>query len=132
MVERLPFFMDFFFGLADKHEMPDHPEVYDGLVAYAVGSSAFSETLCNQYKTLGQVMSHEMAIAYPDLSVIACEELSYLFLFMMHAHWSFVAGLGHSGEDGRLARRAMDRLIASDVNDSPSVPTIAKPWARKG
>lgn len=132
VVERLPFFMDFFFGLADQHEMPDHLEVYDALVAYAVGSSDFRETLCNQYKTLGQVMSHELAIAYPDLSVSACEELSYLFVSMMHAHWSFVASLGHNAEHGRLTRQAIDRLITSYRNDSPDVSMVGKPWARAG
>lgn len=38
-VERLKFFLDFFFDLADEHRMPDQLEVYDALVAYAVGSN---------------------------------------------------------------------------------------------
>ncbi len=34
--------------------------------------------------------------AYPQLGGRQCEELSFLFVSMMHAHWSFVATLGYS------------------------------------
>lgn len=131
-VERLNFFLDFFFDLADGHPMPDNLEAYDALVAYAVTSERFRERLCGQYKTLGQVVAHELAIAYPELSGSACEELSFLFVSMMHSHWSFVASLGHSREHSRLTRNAIDRLIRSYRNDSPHVPVIETPWARDG
>ena len=131
-VERLNFFLDFFFDLADGHPMPDNLEAYDALVAYAVTSARFRERLCGQYKTLGQVVAHELAIAYPELSGSACEELSFLFVSMMHSHWSFVASLGHSREHSRLTRNAIDRLIRSYRNDSPHVPVIETPWARDG
>lgn len=131
-VERLNFFLDFFFDLADGHPMPDNLEAYDALVAYAVTSERFRERLCGQYKTLGQVVAHELAIAYPELSGSACEELSFLFVSMMHSHWSFVASLGHSREHSRLTRNAIDRLIRSYRTDSPHVPVIETPWARDG
>lgn len=127
-VERLKFFLDFFFDLVDERPMPDNLEVYDSLVAYAVGSSDLKERLCGQYKTLGQVITHELAIAHPELDGHACEELSYLFVSMMHAHWSFVATLGYSREHSRLTRRAIDRLIASYVGEAPLGPTIQRPW----
>ena len=131
-VDRLNFFLDFFFGLAADHPMPDHLEVYDALVAYSVGSAPFRDRLCLQYKTLGDVMSHELSITYPDLPRAACEELSYLFTSMMHAHWSFVASLGHSWDHGKLTRAAMDRLIASYRGDPDFAPTLDRPWARAG
>jgi len=130
-VERLSFFLDFFFDLADGHPMPIDLEPYDAMVAYAVGSAALKDRLCDQYKTLGQVIIHELAIAHPDLDPAACEELSFLFVSMMHAHWSFVASLGYSREHGRLARKAIDRLIASYVADSTDVPLIERPWSRE-
>lgn len=129
-VERLKFFLDFFFDLAAEHRMPDNLEAYDAMVAYSVGSDRLRDCMCGQYRTLGQVMVHELAIAHPQLDIAACEELSFIFVSMMHAHWSFVASLGHSREHGRLARRAMDRLIQSYVDDSSDAPRIERPWAR--
>ncbi len=129
-VERLKFFLDFFFDLADQHPMPNNIEVYDSLLAYAVGSEDLRERLCDQYKTLGQVIVHELAIAHPELDGHSCEELAYLFVAMMHAHWSFVASLGYSRDHGRLTRRAMDRLIKSYINDSSEGRSIDAPWSR--
>ncbi|WP_306115532.1 MULTISPECIES: TetR/AcrR family transcriptional regulator [unclassified Roseovarius] len=129
-VERLKFFLDFFFDLADAHPMPDNLEAYDSLLAYAVGSADLRERLCDQYKTLGQVVVHELAIAHPELEDHACEELSFLFVSMMHAHWSFVASLGYSRDHGRLTRQAIDRLIKSYIDDSTQGPVIRAPWSR--
>lgn len=130
-VERLGFFLDFFFDLAEARRMPGDLEAYDALVAWSVGAAPLRERMCAQYRTLGQVMVHELAIAHPQLPMAACEELSFLFVSMMHAHWSFVASLGHSRDHGRLARKAMDRLIASYLADASDVPTIEAPWARE-
>lgn len=129
-VERLKFFLDFFFDLADGHPMPLNLEVYDSMVAYAVGSDALKERMCTQYNVLGHVMIHELAIAHPELSSAACEELSFLFVSMMHSHWSFVASLGYSREHSQLTRKAIDRLIASYVDEAPFVPAMEKPWSR--
>lgn len=130
-VERLDFFLDFFFDLAEARAMPDKLEVYDALVAYAVGSEPLKERLCAQYQTLGQVMTHELAIAHPDLDGGACEELSYLFVSLMHTHWSFVASLGYSRDHGRLTRQAIRRLIKSYIDDPGFIPALERPWARK-
>lgn len=129
-VQRLNFFLDFFFGLAEGHPMPDDLEVYDSFVAYAVGSDTMKERLCGQYLTLGQVIVHELAIAHPELKGRLCEELSFLFVSMMHAHWSFVATLGYSRDHSLLTRRAIDRLIQSYIADLKPVPGLAAPWAR--
>ena len=128
-VERLKFFLDFFFGVSEQHPMPDNLEAYDSLFAFAVGSEPVTERLHLKYKTLGQVIMHELAIAHPELSTHACEELSFLFVSMMHAHWSYVATLGFSTEHNKLTRRAFDRLINSYVADSPTTPEMEKPWS---
>lgn len=129
-VERLKFFLDFFFGMANDHPMPDNLEVYDAFFAYAVGSEPLRDRLCDQYKTLGQVVIHELAIAHPELDGPACDELSFLFVSMMHAHWSFVATLGYSPHHNRVARNAFDRLIASYVTEPPTASSEAIPWSR--
>ena len=129
-VERLKFFLDFFFDLAEGHPMPDNLEAYDSLVAYAVGSERLQARLCDQYKTLGQVIMHDLAISHPELDERACEELSYLFVSMMHAHWSYVATLGYSRAHGRLTRRAIDRLIDSYIRDPSPTPFLDRPWSR--
>jgi len=130
-VERLSFFLDFFFGLTESHPLPDNLEVYDAMVAFSVGSEPLRERMCAQYTTLGQVIIHELAIAHPELNSRACEELSYLFVSMMHAHWSFVASLKFSREHSRLTRKAIDRLIASYVSDSTPTKGLDRAWAQK-
>lgn len=130
-VERLDFFLDFFFDLADGHPMPINLETYDALVAYSVGAPQLKVRMCDQYRTLGQAVVHELAIAHPELGKAACEELSFMFVSMMHAHWSFVASLGYSRDHSRLARKAIDRLIKSYLADSSDVPVIERPWSRE-
>ena len=130
-VERLKFFLDFFFGVSEEHPMPDNLEAYDGLFAYAVGSEKLREHLRNKYKTLAQVINHELAIAHPELESHACEELSFLVVSMMHAHWSYVATLGFSAQHNVVVRKAVDRLIESYVKDSPTVPLMDKPWSHE-
>ncbi|MEO0666693.1 MAG: TetR/AcrR family transcriptional regulator [Pseudomonadota bacterium] len=130
-VARLEFFLDFFFDLAEEHRMPANLEVYDSLVAYSVGSTQLRERMCSQYDVLGQVMVHELAIAHPGLDKAACEELSFLFVSMMHSHWSFVASLGYSRAHSRLTRKALDRLIASYVAEAEFQPAMERPWARQ-
>jgi AcrR family transcriptional regulator len=127
-VGRLDFFLDFFFDLAEGHPMPDNLAAYDSLLAYAVGAPGLRDRMCDQYKTLGDVIVHELAIAHEDLAPHACEELSFLFVEMMHAHWSFVASLGYSRDHSRLTRRAIDRLIDSYKTDA--TPALKRPWAR--
>lgn len=129
-VGRLKFFLDFFFGVAEGYPMPDTLEAYDAMVAYSVGSPKLKNQMCERYYTLGRVVIHELQVAYPQLKVAACEEISFMFVSMMHAHWSFVASLGYSHEHSRLARRAIDRLIDSYLNDSSDVPVIERPWQR--
>ena len=131
-VERLDFFFDFFFDLLPSHPMPDDLAVYDSFVAYAVGSEKLKDRLCGQYLTLGQVIIHELKIAHPDLEGWQCEELSYLFVSMMHAHWSFVATLGHSREHSHLTRSAIDRLLQSYLDDAAPKPVLERPWERQG
>ncbi|MEM8728342.1 MAG: TetR/AcrR family transcriptional regulator [Pseudomonadota bacterium] len=129
-VERLGFFLDYFFDLADGRPMPDNLEVYDSLLAYAVGSDRLRDRLCDQYKTLGQVIVHELKIVHPELGDHAAEELSFVFVSLMHAHWSFVASLGYARDHSRITRQAIDRLIASYVSDTERRPMMEKPWTR--
>lgn len=128
-VERLDFFLDFFFGLSEDYPMPENLEVYDAMVAYSVGATDLRNRMRLQYKTLGDVIQHELAIVYPDLNARACEELSYLFVSMMHAHWSFVASLGYARQHGRLTRNAMERLIASYRSDATPIDKLERPWS---
>lgn len=129
-VERLDFFLDYFFDLADGHPMPDNLAAYDSLLAYAVGSKDLRDRLCVQYKTLGDVITHELAIAHKDLSARACEELSFIFVSMMHAHWSFVASLGYDRAHSHLTRNAIRRLINSYRADAS--PSMDRAWTRTG
>ena len=129
-VERLRFFLDFLFDLVDEYRIPANLEAYDAMVAYAVGSDQVQEHLCAQYKTLGQVIAQELAIAHQELDGPSCDELSFLFVSMMHAHWSFVASLNFSRQHSRIIREAIDRLIESYINEDPQRPRIKNPWSQ--
>lgn len=131
-VGRLEFFLDFFFGTTDNHPMPDNLEVYDVFFAYAVGSEPLKDRLRELYKTLRHVIIHELAVAHPQLNAKAHEELSFLFVSMMHAHWSFVATLGYSSDYNRITRRAFDTLIASYVGEVPAEASTANTRTRDG
>ena len=130
-VERLDFFLDFLFDLTDGYRMPDNLKVYDALVAYSVGSSQVKDRMRAQYKTLGQVIAQELAIAHPSLNGPSCEELSFLFVSMMHAHWSFVASLGFSRHQSKVTRRAIDRLINSYLNDPTKTSQATNSWLQE-
>lgn len=129
-VERLGFFLDYFFGVSEVHELPPNLQAYDAMFAYSVGCKPLKQGLRKNYQTLGLVMAHELAIAHPELDSGACDELSFLFVSAMHAHWSFVATLGYRREHCRLARQAFERLIASYVKEQRFEPSMKKPWSR--
>lgn len=129
-VERLRFFLDFLFDLADGYSMPANLEAYDAMIAYAVGSEPVRDCLSGQYKTLGQVIAQELAIAHTELDGPSCDELSFLFVSMMHAHWSFVASLGFSRQHSRVMRKAIDRLITSYTNEPPGSSRIKSIWSK--
>lgn len=129
-VERLDFFLDFFFGVSADYPMPDNLEAYDSLFAFAVGAPEVKTRLRVKYRTLGQVIQHELAIAHPQLDAAACDELSFLFVSMMHAHWSYIATLGFSQAYNKVARKAMDRLIASYCDEGTAKPAVEPSWFR--
>lgn len=129
-VERLGFFLDFFFGVSADYPMPDNLEAYDSLFAFCVGAPEVKDRLRAKYRTLGQVIQHELAIAHPKLDGPACDELAFLFVSLMHAHWSYIATLGFSQEYNRVARKAIDRLIASYCKDGPTKPAVQASWMR--
>ena len=130
-VERLDFFMDFLFDLTDEFRMPDNLKVYDALIAYSVGSVQVKERMRAQYKTLGQVIAQELAIAHPTLNGPSCEELSFLFVSMMHAHWSFVASLGFSRQQSKVTRGAIERLINAYLSDPTKTTHAVNSWLQE-
>lgn len=129
-VQRLDFFLDFFFGVTDQYPMPDNLEVYDAFFAFAVGSSQLKDRLCGTYEMLGHVFLHELSIAHPDLDDFTKKELAFLFVSMMHAHWSFVATLGYSGDHGHVTRAALGRIIKSYLDTPATSPALEKVWHR--
>lgn len=129
--ERLDFFLDFFFGLTETVAMPENLEAYDAMFAHAVGSAKLRERLRTHYQLLGRVVEHELAIAYPDLEMAACQELSFLFVSQMHAHWSFVATLRYSDAHNRLARQAFERLVSSYAEKAIQPDENIEPWSDK-
>lgn len=129
-VERLDFFLDFFFGVSEVEELPPNLQVYDAMFAYSVGCAELRDRMRAHYETLGKVIVHELAIAFPELGRSACGELSFLFVSAMHAHWSFVATMAYDPEHGRVARKAFDRVIASYRAANDVEPALDLPWRR--
>lgn len=84
--DRLNVFLDFYFNLLDGTPKPADDAVYDAMMSLARGSDAVRENLATQYRTLGEVMSHEFRVSHPDLDQRSAEELSYLFVCLMYGH----------------------------------------------
>ena len=113
--ERLSVFLDFYFGFLEGQGLakPADDKAYDAMLALAAGSERIRRNLHEQYSLLGHTIAHEIQISYPSLPQRACREVAYLFVSLMYGHWKMVASLGFSGEHNRIARDAMDRIIAS-------------------
>ncbi|MEM8577421.1 MAG: TetR/AcrR family transcriptional regulator, partial [Pseudomonadota bacterium] len=105
--------LSFFFDVSDGAAKPADDQAYDALLSLAARSPAIRDNLRGGYQLLGQVISHEVRQAYPALPMASCEELAYLLVALMYGHWKMVASLGFVPENTRIARAAMDRLLAS-------------------
>ena len=110
---RLDYLLDFFFGFLDGKVKPKDDKVYDAMIALAIASPAVRENLKAQYCLLGNVMAHEISVEHPQMRIADADQLSYLFVTLMHGHWKMVASLGLSEGHHRVTRNAIDRLIAS-------------------
>ena len=126
---RLDFFFDFYFDLLSDDRKPRDDQAYDAVFAWAAGSDQVRSNLSLQYGLLGQVVAHEIALKWPDLSPEQCGELSYLFVCLMYGHWKMVATLGYAEEHKYITRRALDRLIDSYIQKSHDTLKPIKPWA---
>lgn len=113
--ERLPLFLDFYFGFLEGKGLPKPADdaVYDAMFALAAGSGEIRANLREQYSLLHHVVAHEVQITHPELPQRACREVGHLFISLMYGHWKMVASLGMPSEHNRTVRQAMDRLIAS-------------------
>ena len=127
---RINLFIDFYFNMLDGMEKPKDDQVYDALMALAAGSPKIRTTLRMQYTLLGHVLSHEFALAYPNLGPRKSSELSFLFVNLMYGHWKMVASLGLSDAHKHITRRAMHRLIDSYVHDRVEMGQTVQIWAQ--
>ncbi|QDC09435.1 TetR/AcrR family transcriptional regulator [Oceanicola sp. D3] len=110
---RLRCFFDFYFDMIEGNLKPRDDQVYDALMSLSAGHPRIRTNLRSQYSLLGQVLSHELELEYPELSTQSAQELSYLFVCLMYGHWKMVASLGLSPEHRHVTRRAIDQLIES-------------------
>jgi len=130
--ERLSLFLDFYFDLIDGMPKPRDDQVYDALMALSAGSPQIRSTLRMQYTLLGQVLSHEFELEYPNLGYQKANELSFLFVNLMYGHWKMVASLGLHEDHKYVTRRAMDRLIDSYVHDRVEAAQSVQVWSEGG
>lgn len=125
---RLTTFFDFYFDLLENNRKPRDDQVYDALMALSAGSGRIKSTLRTQYSLLGQVLSHELQLEFPQLGSQGADELSYLFVCLMYGHWKMVASLGFAEDHRHMTRTAVERLLDSYLADSDSV-TSTKTWS---
>lgn len=129
--QRLDLFFDFYFDLLEGARKPRDDQVYDALFSLSARAPRIRDNLRGQYTLLGQVLSHELRAQYPEISLPACGEISYLFVILMYGHWKMVATLGLSEEHRHVTRRAVDRLIDSYRADADHTP-LAQLWKEEG
>ena len=125
---RLHFIFDFYFDMVEENRKPRDDQTYDAAFAYAAGSEKVRTNLRNQYTLLGQVLQFEIKTQFPDLSHEDCAEISYLFVTIMYGHWKMVASLGLNEDHKLIARRSIDRLIASFANNDVERAGIVRVW----
>ncbi|MGP6086679.1 TetR/AcrR family transcriptional regulator [Antarctobacter jejuensis] len=125
---RLEMFLDFYFDLLDGTPKPRDDRVYDAMMSLSASSGAVRENLRGQYKLLGQVISHEINTAHPEMPARATEELAYIFVCLMYGHWKMVASLGVSDAHKKVSRAAMDRLIRSYVDGGKPLDDVGQIW----
>lgn len=128
--KRISTFLDFYFNLLSDTPKPRDDQVYDALMAVAAQSEPVQTALADQYCLLGQVLSHEFVVQYPQLSRQASNELSFLFVSLMYGHWKMVASLGFSEAHNRITRQAIDRLVASYIESPEFHQNPPKIWLR--
>ncbi|WP_136634719.1 TetR/AcrR family transcriptional regulator [Pseudooceanicola onchidii] len=125
---RVDAFLDFYFDLLDGTPKPRDDRIYDAMMSLSATSPVIRKELVGQYRLIGQVLSHEFGVQYPDLTQRSAEELSWLFVCLMYGHWKMVASLGYAEAHRHVSRAAMDRLILS-YRETPADPAIgAAPW----
>lgn len=129
---RVDAFLDFYFDMLDGKSKPRDDKVYDAMLSLAAGSAAVQVKLADQYRLIGQVLSHEFAVQYPDLDHQAAEELSWLFVCLMYGHWKMVASLGYDESHRVVSRGAMDRLIRSYCGEGAVADARIGVWRRDG
>ncbi|SMX38398.1 TetR/AcrR family transcriptional regulator [Maliponia aquimaris] len=123
--KRLQFIFDFYFDLAQDIRKPRDDQSYDAMMAFAAGSDRIRTNLRGQYTLLGQVLQLEIKMQYPHLSLEDCAEIGYLFVCVMYGHWKMVASLGVAEGHNVIARRAIDRIIASyEAGQAPTAPRM--------
>lgn len=129
--ERITVFLDFYFDLLSDKPKPRDDQVYDAMMALAARSDPIRTALADQYGLLGQVLSHEFVVQYPELSQQSASELSFLFVSIMYGHWKMVASLGYSEEHNMVTRRAIDRLIKSYIESPAATSQPVRIWSKQ-
>ncbi|MGC1504616.1 MAG: TetR/AcrR family transcriptional regulator [Sulfitobacter sp.] len=114
---RLSVFFDFYFDLLEGAVKPRDDQVYDALFSLAAKSEPIRTNLREQYQLLGKVLSHELRLEHSSISIESCEEIAYLLITIMYGHWKMVATLGMAESNNRVARSAIDRLLASYLKE---------------
>lgn len=95
----------------------------------ATAAPTVRQSLRDQYRLLGQVLAHELQLAFPSLGQQTSNELSNVFVSLMYGHWTMVASLGLDAQCNRVARAAMSQLIrATTADDRESIDNPAV-WA---
>lgn len=116
---RLTVFLDFYFNFLSDKGLPKPADdvVYDAMFALASTSERVRNNLKAQYTLLQMTLAHEIQISHPELSQSDCAELGYLIVIVMYGHWKMVASLGFDEAYNQVSRQALDRLIASYIQN---------------
>ncbi len=128
-IDRLTVFLDFYFDLLDEEPKPRDDQVYDALMSLAANSNRIRKNLRHHYTMMGEVISHELQMSHPNLTLPAARELSYLIVSLMYGHWKMVASLGLNQAHKRAARAAIDRLIRSYIDEESTKLAPGEAWS---
>jgi len=128
--DRLSFILDFFFDTLAGENRIIREECFDSLLALAISSKQLRDNLADKYTTFGDALHGELKAAHPSLSEAAASEVAYLCVSLLKGHWSMVDTLGFSKKHSAVARQAVDRLMASYLDNSTSTVAAGTIWSK--
>ena len=103
---------------------------FEAFMALSVGSKRIRTSLRGHFALLGNVLSHELSVAYPELGDEGSDALSYAVMTQIYGHWRMVQTLGFgAASHDRVVRNSIELMIEAHRSAAqPEKSSVEKIW----